>query len=108
MNNILYNQEGNHILSLKVYQYILETYGKESGLTSMCFDDILLLRVHIDIPLNVEVGKMLPCTCDSIKAIYDLYVNEKVPFRPEHIDLLKKTTSLELIQPFFESFSLPF
>src|SRR5688572_1491769 len=27
------------ILSPKVYQYILETYGKESGLTSMCFDD---------------------------------------------------------------------
>ena len=36
------------ILSPKIYKYILVTFGNESELASICFEDILTLKIYID------------------------------------------------------------
>ena len=66
------------ILSPKIYQYILDTYGNESELALMCFEDILSLRVYIDMPRNPNVPKISTCTHDSITSIFDSYIKAKV------------------------------
>jgi len=89
------------ILSPKVYQYILLTYGRESELAIMCLEDILILRIYIDNP-NVE--EISTCTRDSIISVFDSYIKAKVPYKPKYLDLLQKATSLEIIKPFYEVF----
>jgi hypothetical protein len=90
------------ILSPKIYQYILKTYSKDSELTVMCFEDILTIRIYIDNPRNLE--EISTCTRDSIISVFDSYIKENVPFKPEYLDSLSKATSLEIIKPFFEVF----
>jgi hypothetical protein len=68
------------ILSPRIYQYILVTYGNESELASMCFEDILILRVYIDMP---QIPEIPACTLDSITSIFDLYVKTRVTFQPD-------------------------
>jgi hypothetical protein len=92
------------ILSPKIYQYILDTYGSESELALMCFEDILSLRVYIDIPRNPEVPEISNCTRDSITSTFDSYIKAKVAFKPKYLDLLQKASSLEIVKPFFENF----
>ncbi|CAI2166895.1 5736_t:CDS:1 [Funneliformis geosporum] len=89
------------ILSQKVYQYILITYGNKSELTLMCFDDILTLRIFIDIEHESELSEY---TYNSIKSTFDLYSKANVPYNPAQLDLLKQATGLEIIRPFFDNF----
>jgi hypothetical protein len=63
------------ILSPKIYQYILDTYGSESELALMCFEDILSLR---DMPRNPEVPEISTYTGDSITCTFDSYIKAKV------------------------------
>ena len=56
------------ILSPKIYQYILETYGNESEPALICFEDILSLRVYIDMPRNPNVPKISTCTVHMIRS----------------------------------------
>jgi hypothetical protein len=92
------------ILSPKIYQYILDTYGNDSELSLMCFEDILSLRVYIDMPHNPDIPKILTFTHDSITSIFDSYIKAKVAFKPKYLNLLQKASSLEIIKPFFENF----
>lgn len=92
------------ILSPKIYQYILDTYGNKSELALMCFEDILFLRVYIDIPSNPDISEILSFTHDSIMSIFDSYIKAKVAFKPKCLNLLQKASSLEIIKPFFENF----
>src|SRR3954447_6424941 len=92
------------ILSPKIYQYILNTYGNKSELALMCFEDILSLRVYIDMPSNLDTPKILFFTHDSIMFIFDSYITAKVAFKPKYLNLLQKVSSLEIIKPFFENF----
>jgi len=92
------------ILSPKIYQYILDTYGNESELALMCFEDILTLRVYIDMPRNSEAPEISTCTYDSITSTFDSYIKAKVAFKPKYLDLLQKASSLEIVKPFFENF----
>ncbi|CAG8581889.1 5931_t:CDS:2 [Funneliformis mosseae] len=92
------------ILSPKVYQYFLETFGVNSEICRMCFEDLLTLRIYIDEPRILEDNKISPVTYDSIVKTFNLYVTENVTFEPEHMDLLQSATSPELIRPFFEKF----
>ncbi|CAI2164551.1 12874_t:CDS:1 [Funneliformis geosporum] len=89
------------ILSQKVYQYILNTYGNKSELTLMCFEDILTLRIFIDTEHESELSE---CTYDSIKSTFDLYNKASVPYKPAQLDLLKQATNFEIIRPFFDDF----
>jgi len=87
------------ILSPKVYQYVLSL---DSEIATICFEDILILRIYIDNLRNSE--EMSTCTRDSIISVFDSYIRAKVPFKPKYLDLLKKAISLEIIKPFFEVF----
>src|ERR1044071_7959282 len=66
----------------------------------MCFDDILTLRIYIDTTPDF----MSTYARDSIMSTFDLYINEKVPFNPNHLDLLKEVTNLEIVGCFFDHF----
>ena len=92
------------ILSPKIYLYILNTYGNESELALMCFEDILTLRVYIDMPRNLEVPEISTCTRNSITSTFDSYIKAKVAFKPKYLNLLQKASSLEIVKPFFENF----
>ncbi len=89
------------ILSSKVYQYILNAYGNESEVTLMCFDDIITLWTSIETIYDLEISTY---TYDSVKSIFDSYINENVTFNPRHLDLLKDVTDLEIIRYFFNNF----
>ena len=99
MSNITLRRK-SLILSPKVYQYILFAYG-DTELPSMCFEDILIMRNYIDVDLThvLEVS-----TCDSITSTFNLYVKEKVSFKPKYLNILQKATSMEIINPFFDDF----
>jgi len=92
------------ILSPKIYQYILVNFGNESDLASICFEDILTLRIYIDMLRNPETPEMSTCTRKSIVSIFNTCIEAKVAFKPKYLDLLRKSTSLEIIKPFFENF----
>ena len=66
------------ILSPKIYQYILATFGNESELASICLEDILSLRIYIDMPHNTESPEMSTCTRESIISIFNSYMEAKV------------------------------
>ncbi|CAG8748585.1 8524_t:CDS:1, partial [Funneliformis mosseae] len=89
------------ILSQKVYQYILNTYGNKSELTLMCFEDILTLRIFID---SEHESELSTCTYNSIISTFDLYRKANVSYIPTQLNLIKQATSLEIIRPFFDSF----
>ena len=76
------------ILSPKIYQYILSTYGNKSELASMCFEDILILKIYIDMPQNLEVSKMSTFTIDSLTSTFNLYIKANEEFKQKHSDLL--------------------
>lgn len=96
------------ILSPKVYQYILVTYGNNSELASMCFEDILTIRIYVDIRLNdSEFPEVSMCTYDSIISTCNLYIKEKVAYKPKYLGLLRRATSMEIIKPFFDNFLPP-
>ncbi|CAI2169989.1 7906_t:CDS:2 [Funneliformis geosporum] len=92
------------ILSPIVYEYFLNTYGIDSELCMMCFEDLLFLRIYIDKPRILEDTKMSSATYDSIVNTFNLYTKENVTFYPVHMDLLQSATSPDLIRPFFEKF----
>lgn len=89
------------ILSPIIYKYILVTFGNESELHSICFEDILVLRIYIDLS---ETPEMSPCDRESIISIFNTFIEAGVLFRPEYLDLLRKATSPDIIKPFFENF----
>jgi hypothetical protein len=89
------------IFSEKVYRYILNTYGNESELTLLCFDNIFTLRVYIDITYGMDISTY---AYNSIISSFNLYVNGNVAFNPKHLDLLKKVTNLDIINKFFDFF----
>src|SRR6266542_2520979 len=89
------------ILLSKFYQYILNAYGNKSEVTLMCFDDIITLWTSIETIYDLEISTY---TYDSVKSIFDSYINENVTFNPRHLDLLKDVTDLEIIRYFFNNF----
>ena len=87
-----------------VYYWILESFGPNSELTRMCFDDILESRVWIDLKLR-EYNNRLPGRytddLNSICSIYLEYCNGMVPFQPNHLNYLRMTGNDEILGPFF-------
>src|SRR5688572_18421308 len=88
------------ILSPTIYQYILDSYGNESELALMCFEDILSLRVYIDMPRNPDVPEISTFTHNSITSIFNSYIKAKVAFKPEYLNLLQKELSVNFREYF--------
>ncbi|CAI2184802.1 8302_t:CDS:1 [Funneliformis geosporum] len=80
------------ILSPIVYEYFLDTYGVDSELCMMCFEDLLYLRIYIDNPRILEDTKMSTDTYNSILNTFNLYIKE----------------NMEAQQNFLRNFYLPF
>ncbi|CAI2178494.1 6256_t:CDS:2, partial [Funneliformis geosporum] len=77
------------ILSPKVYEFILMTYGNESDLTFMCFKDIAFLKIYYDNPLNASPTQSSTSIIGSINDIYEIY-KQKIKYIPEYIEQLKR------------------
>ena len=99
------------IINSNVYYWILKSYGPNSELTQICFDDILESRVWVDIKMQETSNRKLlegytTCAFNSVCSIYLEYCNGKVPFQQKHLQYLRLTNNDEILKPFF-GISLP-
>ena len=90
-----------------VYYWILKKYGPNSEITQMCFDDIIESRIWIDLKLQENLELEIPenltnCAFNSICSIYLEFCNDKVPFKPRHLQYLHLANNVEITKPFLK------
>ncbi|CAG8474144.1 13958_t:CDS:1 [Acaulospora colombiana] len=88
------------------YKWILEEFGSESETARKCFDNIILVRVWIDIktkefPRQTVPKSMASYACTEICTLYEEFCKNEVPFQSDHLELISRANSKEVIQPLF-------
>ena len=102
---------GIRTLTLKssLYSWILKKFGSSSVVTKLCFHDIILSKVWIDVEKQHHPERDITtivrgCAIDNIILIYEDFCKNYVPFEILHMDLLKKSNEKPTLGLFFEVF----
>ncbi|CAI2174320.1 20319_t:CDS:2 [Funneliformis geosporum] len=104
LDDINFNtRQKSFIFSPIIYEFLLKNYGSKSDLSLMCFKDILALRIYFDDPKNLDLANISTYTFDYILEVYNLY-KESIEYLPEHLELLNRAKSSDVIKPFLENF----
>ncbi|CAG8564419.1 11470_t:CDS:1, partial [Diversispora eburnea] len=88
------------------YKWILIEFGNNKDITIQCFEDIIISRIWIDIQLNKYPSHKYPpemtkCAFTAICEIYKVFCQAQVPFKTNHLEIIHRAYTSEIITPFF-------
>src|SRR5437764_8208921 len=97
------------ILRSSLYSWVLKNFDSNSMITKLCFHDIILSKVWIDVEKQNHPERDITtivrgCAIDNIILIYENFCKNYVPFEILHMNLLKKSNEKSTLELFFEIF----
>src|SRR5437764_1544426 len=97
------------ILRSSLYSWVLKNFDSNSMVTKLCFHDIILSKVWINVkkqhhPESDITTIVRGCAIDNIILIYENFCKNYVPFEILHMNLLKKSNEKSTLGLFFEVF----